>query len=106
MERVHRLILNMLVTKNISNKVFDYIYLWYETLAYIECAIRASYHHNIQATPCQDEFGRDMIFNLASAVDWRVITAGKQRQVDIDNSQENATQVTHDYKIGYIVYGK
>ena len=39
-----------------------------------------------------------------SVVDWRVITAAKQWQVDIDNLQENARQVTHDYAIGDLVY--
>ena len=37
------------------------------------------------ATTGQDVFGRDMLFNLASVVDWRVVTAAKKRQVDIDN---------------------
>ena len=32
-ERLHQLILNMLVTKDPDNKVFDCIYPWYETLA-------------------------------------------------------------------------
>ena len=45
-----------------------------------------------------------MIFNLTSVVYWRVITAGKQRQVDIYNFQENAMQVTHEYAVGDIVY--
>ena len=45
-----------------------------------------------------------MIFNLASVVDWRVITTGKQWQVNIDDVQENARQVTHEYSIGNIVY--
>ena len=27
-EQVHQVVLNMLVTKDIDNKVFDYIYLW------------------------------------------------------------------------------
>ena len=52
------------------------------------------------ATPGQAVFGRDMLFNLASVVDWRVVTAAKQRQVDIDNVRENSKQVTHDYAIG------
>ena len=77
----------MLVTKDLANKIFDYIYPWGETLASIAWDIRASYHHTIQATPGQYVFGRDMILNIASAVDWRVITAGKQQQVDIDNVQ-------------------
>ena len=71
-----------------------------ETLAHIVCEIRSSYHHTIMATPGQAVFGRDILFNLASGVYWRVVTAAKQRQVDIDNFRENARQVTHDYEIG------
>ena len=44
------------------------------------------------------------LFNLASVVDWQVVTAAKQRQLDIDNVRENAKQVTHDYVIGDQVY--
>ena len=40
-----------------------------------------------------------MQFNVASVVDWQVVTAANQRQVDIDNVQENARRVTHDYAI-------
>ena len=35
MKRVHQVILNMLVTKYINNKVLDYIDPWCETLVYI-----------------------------------------------------------------------
>ena len=45
-----------------------------------------------------------MLFNLASVVDWRVVTAVKQRQVYIDNVRENAKRVTHDYAICNPVY--
>ena len=45
-----------------------------------------------------------MFFNLASVVDWQVVTAAKQHQVDIDNVIENAIQVTHEYTIGDQVY--
>ena len=64
-ERVHQVILNMLGTKDLDNKVFDYIDTWGETLAYILWAIRASYHFTIMATPGQALFGIDMLFNLA-----------------------------------------
>ena len=90
----------MLVTKDLNNKVFDYIYPWVETLSYIAWKIRASYHHTILFTPVQAIFGRDMLFNLASVVDFQVATNAKQRQVDIDNVRENAKRVTHDYAIG------
>ena len=72
---MHQVILNIVATKDIDNKVFDYIDPLGETLTYISWAIRASYHHTIMITPGQAVFGKDMIFNLASVVDWRVITA-------------------------------
>ena len=46
-ERVQQVILNMIVTKDIENKVFDHIYPWSETLASIAWAIRTSYHFTI-----------------------------------------------------------
>ena len=48
------------------------------------------------ATPVQAVFGRYMLFNLTSSVDWQVATAAKKRQVDINNVRENAKRVTHD----------
>ena len=86
-ERVHQVSLNMLVTKNLDNKVFNHIDPWGETLASIAWSIRASYCHTIMATPVQAVFGRDMIFNLESVIDWKVVTTAKQRQVDVDNFQ-------------------
>ena len=56
-ERLHQVTLNMLVTKDLDNKVFDYIYSWGETLSYIAWEIRASYHRTIMATPGQAVFG-------------------------------------------------
>ena len=45
-----------------------------------------------------------MIFNLAAVVECRVITVAKQRQVDIENVQENARRVKNDYAINDIAY--
>ena len=56
------------------------------------------------ATPGQVVFGRDVLFNLLSVVDWWVVTAAKKRQVDIDNVRENANRVTREYAIGDWVY--
>ena len=90
---------SILVTKDIDNKVFDYIDPWVETLAYIAWVVGASYHHTIMPTPGQAIFGIDLLFNLVSVIDWRVVTAGKQHQVDIYNVRENAKQVTCDCAI-------
>ena len=67
----------MLVTKDLDNKVFDCIDPWGETFTNIAWVIRASYHRSIDATPGQYFFGRDMIFNLTSVVDWQVIIYNK-----------------------------
>ena len=96
-ERLHQVILNMLSTKDLDNKVFNYIYPRGETLSSIAWAIRASYHHTIMTTPGQAVFGRDMLFKLASVVDWLFSTAVKQSQVDIVSFRENARRVMHDY---------
>ena len=103
-KHVHQVILNIIITKDLSKILFDYIYPWGETLAYIACAIRAFYHVNIQATPSQVVFCIDLIFNLVPFIYWRVITAGKQQQLDIYNFQEKSRRVTHDYTIGDLVY--
>ena len=94
----------MLVTKDIDNKAFDYIYPWGKILAYIAWAIRESYQRTITATPGQDVFDRDMLFNLLAVVDWRVATAADQRQEDIDDVRENARGVMHEYTIGDRIY--
>ena len=60
LDRVNQVILNMLVTKDLDNKVFDYIDTWGETLASILWAIRDSYHRTIMETPGQAVFGRYM----------------------------------------------
>ena len=73
-------------------------------MSYIKKSIRASYHFTIMVTPVQAVFGRDMIFNLVSVLDWKVVIAEKQRRVEIDNVQGNTRQFTHDYVIDNLVY--
>ena len=104
MEWVNQVILNMLAAKYLSNKVFDCIYLYSETLAYIAWEINSSYNRTIQATPFQARFGRKMILKPTSVIYGQVITAGKHWQVNIDNIQGKSRLVTHDYKIGDLVY--
>ena len=69
-ERVNQVIYKKLVTKDIDNKVFVYIYPWCKTLAYIARSIWDSYHRNVGATPCQAIFVTHMIFNLVPVIDW------------------------------------
>ena len=89
MDQEQEVILNMLVTKYLDNKLFDHIYIWSETLASIAWAIISSYRITIMSTPGQAVFDRDVKSNLASIVDSEVVTAAKHLKYDIDNFQEN-----------------
>ena len=103
-DQLHQVILNILVTKELYKKIFEYIDPWGETLAFIAWAIRDSYHRTTMSTPFQAVYGIFMLFYLALVIDWRVVTAAKQRQVDIDNVRENTKRVTRDYEIGDQLY--
>ena len=67
----------MLVTKDLDNKVFDYIYAWGETLSSIAWEIRASYHRIIMNTQGEAVFGRDVLFTLTSVFYWQGVAAEK-----------------------------
>jgi len=60
-ERIHQVVRNMLLTRDLNNQVFDYIDPWGENLSSIAWAIRAFFHSIMNATPAQVVFGRDMI---------------------------------------------
>ena len=85
MERVHQVILIMIITKYLSNKVLDFINPCDENLEYIAWKIRATYYRTIQTAPGQYLFFRDMLFNLASIVNCKFITIANQQQVEINN---------------------
>ena len=46
-EILHQVIYNMIATKYLDIKVYDYINTWFETLTYISWSIRASYYHTL-----------------------------------------------------------
>ena len=45
-----------------------------------------------------------MLFNLKAVVDWKQISARKQKQVDKDNLRENSKRIDHDYQVDDKVY--
>ena len=83
MEWVHQVIYNMIVTKYIDSKVFDYIDPCGETLSSVSLEIISLYHRTIGFASGQYIYSRDILFNLASAVDWWVLTDRNQQQFDI-----------------------
>ena len=105
-ERIHQVLRQMFLTKNLPEQTLDYIDPFASTLASIAWAVRASYNTAQQATPGQLVFGRDMLFNIKSIVNWKYLTLKKQMQVDKSNELENSTRIDYDYKINDQVYVK
>ena len=62
------------------------------------------YHGTLGFKPGQAMLGRDMLFNLTSTIDWRVVNARKQQKVDIDNDQKSVRKFRNDYAIDNLVY--
>ena len=54
----------MIVTKDPSNKFFDNINTWSETVSFIAREMREYYHCNLNTTKVQDLFGGEIILNL------------------------------------------
>ena len=103
-ERIHQVVMNMLNTQGLNEKVFNFIDPWGEILSSIAWAIRASHHSTLDATPVQLVFGRDMLFNLKSLINWKELTLKKQLQVNKSNNRENLKRINHDYSVGDQVY--
>ena len=99
-ERIHQVVQNMIKTKELDKLVFDYIDPWAEVLSSVAWAVRSSYHSTLQATPAQLVFGRDMLFNMKKAINWKLITENKRKQIARDNERENAGRIAHPYKVG------
>ena len=54
--------------------------------------------------PAQLVFGRDMMFNISSLVNWKDLSIRKQQLVDKANLRENNKRIDYDYKVGQQVY--
>ena len=93
----------MLVTKDINNKVFDYIYPGGDPQPYISREKRNSYLRSLNSTVVQSVFHIYMIFNFLSVIDWKVISAKNNKQVKIDDYHENNSQVINEYSSGNLV---
>ena len=49
-------------------------------------------------------FGRDMLFNISSLVNWKAISTSRQQSVDKANLCENRKRVDYYYQVGQQVY--
>ena len=58
-------------------------------LASVAWAVRSSYNNTTDSTPAQLVFGRDMMFNLSTLVNWKELSIRKQALVDKNTLREN-----------------
>jgi hypothetical protein len=84
----------------VDGKKLDEIDPWGSFLASAAYAIRSTYHTTLKATPGQLVFGRDMILPLNFKADWATIEQNRQKEIAKNNQRENASRLSHDYKVG------
>jgi hypothetical protein len=69
-------------------------------LSYAAYAIHSTFHNTLKATPGQLAFGRDMVLPIKFMSDWGAIEQQRQKEMGRNNRRENASRISHDYKVG------
>ena len=99
LERVHKIIGNILRTFKVQNMVLDDKNPWDGILAFTMLALRATVHNTTPYTPAQLIFGLDAIFQCHDK-DWEMIWKRKQDLINKRNKCENSNRINHAYKQG------
>jgi hypothetical protein len=73
---------------------------WGPFLSSAAYAIRSTFHTTLKATPGQLVFGRDMVLPIQFMADWGAIEQQRQKEMGRNNRRENASRISHDYKVG------
>jgi hypothetical protein len=84
----------------------DEKYPWEPFLSSAAYAIRSTFHATLKATPGQLVFGRDMVLPIKFMADWGAIEQQRQKDMGRYNRRENASRISHDYKVGDKYYSK
>jgi hypothetical protein len=63
-------------------------------------AMCSTIHTTLQATPEQLVFGRDMVLPIKFIADWGAIEQQRQKEMGPNNRRDNASRISHDYKVG------
>jgi acyl-[acyl carrier protein]--UDP-N-acetylglucosamine O-acyltransferase len=78
----------------------DEKYHWGPFLSSAAYAIHSTFHTTLKATPGQLVFGRDMVLPIKFMADWGAIEQQRQKEMGRNNRRENASRISHDYKVG------
>ena len=57
----------------------------------------------LEATPAQLVYGRDILLPVRFQADWAQIRARRQVVINRNNKRENNKRIAHDYKVGDLV---
>ena len=99
-ERIHKLLGNLIRYFNLHDKYVDDADPWMGILAAADFVVQATYHRIKQKCPGQLVFGRYMILSINHIANRRLTHQHKQAQTDKDVIRENSTRVNFDYRIG------
>jgi hypothetical protein len=73
---------------------------WGPFLSSAAYAIRSTFHTTLKATPGKLVFGRDMVLPITFMAEGGSIEEQLQKEMAHNNRRENASRITHDYKVG------
>jgi hypothetical protein len=87
-------------TAEIDGREMDEKDPWGPFLSSAVYAIRSTFHTTLKATPGQLVFGRDMVLPIKFTANWGAIEQQLQKEMGSNNRRENASRISHDYKVG------
>jgi hypothetical protein len=99
-ERVHLTLNDSLRTAEIDGTEMDEKDPSGPCLSSAAYAIHSTFHTTLKATPWQLVFVRDMLLPIKFMADWGAIEQQLQKEMGRDNRRENASRMSHDYKVG------
>ena len=99
-ERIHKVVHDMLRTRDIRGPEDLPHGDWTGVLSAVRNAVRSIVHTTTRATATQLVFGRDAMLNVSFQADWNYIKERKQKLIVQNNKRENRTRIPHTYSPG------
>jgi hypothetical protein len=90
----------LLRTANIDCREMDEKDPWGTFLSSAAYTIHSTFHTTLKATPGQLVFGRDIVLPILFLADWVAMEQQRQKEMGRNNRKENASRISHDYKVG------
>ena len=102
-KRSHQVMANALRTMELEQRTVDE-HTFHSLCANVAFGMRATYHTELQASPAQVVYGRDMIINATYIADWKNIANRRILAAKNNNSHENSNRKPFDYSVGQSVF--